>query len=135
MYEYAVKGGLTKQVERAVARARGQLRKHIERTHPQVAFGGRSLVVDNFNKKTNHQTILGHFNVSAKLITANVYSNYLQRWYNTGTMQHPIAYGKYKGRKSTYYAPRGDYYGQNRKALEGVFADYLDRALKDIIEI
>lgn len=128
-------GQYRQQVLRAVARARGETREFIERTHPQTAFGGKSLLTDEYNGRTNHQTILGSFSVSSQVIAGNIYSNYFQRWFNTGARQHTIKYGRYKGRQSTYYGPRGNYYEQNRSAIEKYFADALNRALDDIIKL
>lgn len=123
------------QVLQAIKRARGETREFIERTHPQTAFGGKSLLTDNYNKQTHHQAILGSFAVDSRVVAGNIYSNYFQRWFNTGARQHEIKSGSYKGRQSTYYAPRGNYYEQNRSAIEQYFTDALNRALDDIIKL
>lgn len=127
--------GYTEQVTRAVKRARGETREYIERTHPQVAFGGKSLIIDRYNNRTHHQTILGKFSIVSKTYEATIYSNYFQKWYATGAKQHPIAYGSRKGVKSTYYDPRGDYYGSNQNAIRQYFVNALERALNDFIKI
>lgn len=127
--------GFWQQVERAVKRARGETREFIERTHPQVAFGGKSLQTDDRGGKTKHQTVLGRFTVRSNVYSGTVYSNYFQRWYETGATQHPIRYGERKGVLSTYYPARGAIYTQNKNAIENYFVDALDRALKDLIKI
>lgn len=127
--------GFGKQVASAVKRARGQTREYIERTHPQTAFGGKSLIIDNFNNRTNHQTVLGHFEAHTGIIWGTLFANYFQRWYSTGAKQHNIMYGRYKGRKSTYYDARGSYYTTNKSAIEQNFADNLNKALDEFIKI
>lgn len=127
--------GFGQQVEWAVKRARGETREHIEKTHTETAFGGKSLIIDNYNNKTHHQTVLGAFHIYSRTISANIFSSYFQRWFNTGAKQHPIGYGAYKGRLSTYYDARTSYYKDNAKAIEQYFAERLDEALKFFIKI
>ena len=128
--------GFGQQIEWAVKRARGETREFIERTHPQTGFGGKSLIYDEYNGKTHHQTVLGSFHVYSTMITANIYANYFQRWYNTGATPHKVRSGAWKGRMSTYsYPPKTTYYRDNAKAIEQYFAERLDEALKFFIKI
>lgn len=127
--------GFMAQVEKAVKLARGETREYIERTHPQVAFGGKSLITDDYNHRTNHQAILGSYKVNATMINANIYSNYFQRWYNTGAHGNVIKYGKYKGRRGPKYPARGNFYQSNKSSIEKFYADALQRALNKFIKI
>lgn len=134
LQEYRNKG-FGQQVEWATKRARGETREWIEKHHPPTAFGGKSLTVDNYNNKTHHQTVLGSYNAYSTMVVSTIFSNYFQRWFETGAKQHTIDYGVHKGWLSTHYPARGDFYATNQSAIEQYYAERLDEALKFFIKI
>lgn len=128
--------GYKKVVEAGVRYAQVMTRAYIARTHASTGFGGQNLIVDENSKgKTTNQIIKGRFNVHAMTIDAVIYANYLARWYNTGATQHIITYGPYKGRLSTYYPPRGNYFETNRQAIENYFAGQLEMYISTHIKL
>ncbi len=132
--EYYKNHGFRDQANAAIRYAQIKTRGFIERTHPSTGFGGQSLITDEHNSKTHNQIIKGKFDIDAKRALANIYANYLARWYNTGATQHMILRGERKGQMSTYYAPRGDYFNSNAAAIEKYFAsqieDFIGRNIK-----
>ena len=120
--------GFFEAVIRATESAREDTRLFIARTHPKTAFGGKKLTQDMF--------IRGRYTVGVKAIDHNIYANYFARWYNTGAFGRAIrASGKRKGMKGTTYPARGDYFGNNKKAIEDYYAGCVDRYLEQEIKI
>ena len=136
--EYIDKG-YKKTVEAGVRYAQIMTRAYVARTHASTGFGGQNLITDertgSAKGRTVNQIIKGRFNINARAIESVIYANYLARWYNTGATQHTIMYGPYKGRLSTYYPPRGQYFESNRAAIEGYFCGQLEMYISTHIKI
>lgn len=120
--------GFYEAVIRATERARKDTRLFIARTHPKTAFGGKKL--------TSGMFIRGKYTIGVSTIDTTIYANYFARWYNTGAFGRAIrANGKRKGMKGTKYPPRGDYFGNNKKAIEDFYASCVDKYLEQEIKI
>lgn len=120
--------GFYEAVIRATERARTDTRLFIARTHPKTAFGGKKLTQGMF--------IRGKYTIGVNAIDTTIYANYFARWYNTGAFGRAIrASGKRKGMKGTKYLARGDYFGNNKKAIEDFYASCVDRYLEQEIKI
>lgn len=114
------KQGLIKDVQKASNRARGELREWIERTHPQTAFNGTDLIIDNYNGQTHHQTVFGNFSTNKSDVRGTLFANYFQRWANTGVHGLP---------------PHVRWWGYNQNAMQEQFARRLDEQINKIISI
>lgn len=120
--------GFYEAVIRATERARADTRLFIARTHPKTAFGGKKLTQGMF--------IRGKYTIGVNAIDIRIYANYFARWYNTGAFGRAIrASGKRKGTKGAKYPARGDYFGNNKKAIEDFYASCVDRYLAEEIKI
>lgn len=98
--------GFYEDIYKAVRHAQVATRLFIQRLHPSTAFGGKSLVYDEYNGRTHNQIVKGSFKTLADVVNANLYANYLSRFYNTGIYGRP---------------PRGAVIDQNAEAIKQYF--------------
>ncbi len=125
--EYTDKG-FYRDVAAAAREAQLQTRDFIARTHPQRAFGGKSL--------GGRQIVVGKYQVTAGTINTNLYANYFSRWYNTGAFGRIIrGRGPRRGQRGPTYPSRGAYFDNNKAAIEEYFAQQLEISLKKRIKI
>lgn len=117
--EYADKG-MYEDVYKAARQAQIATRAFIERLHPRTAFGGKSLITDQYNGHTNNQIIKGTFKTLSETVNANLYANYFARWYNTGIYGQP---------------PRGTVIQSNAKAIEQYYQDTMLKYLRENLKI
>lgn len=116
--------GFTELVNHATKRARLDAKFFIARTHPKTAFGGQQMGTNQF--------IRGKYKIRVGDTLTNIYANYFARWYNTGAFGRAIrANGKRKGMRGTKYPPRGNYFANNKKAIEDYYATCIDKYLDE----
>lgn len=120
--------GYYKDVAEAVRQAQISTRAFIARTHPQKAFGGKTLA--------GSQIIVGKYEVHADSILSNIYANYFSRWYNTGAFGRIIrGRGPRRGQRGPTYPARGDYFGSNKAAIEEYFRQQLEEYMQKHIKL
>ncbi len=120
--------GYYKDVAAAAREAQKVTRDYIARTHPKKAFGGKDL--------GGGQIIIGKYDVHAESILTNVYANYFSRWYNTGAFGRIIrGRGPRRGERGPEYPARGDYFGNNKAAIEDYFRQRLEEYLTKNIKL
>ncbi len=125
--EYTDKG-FYRDVAAATREAQLMTRSFIARTHPQRAFGGKSLA--------GRQIVVGKYQVTAGTINANLYANYFSRWYNTGAFGRIIrGRGPRRGQHGPTYPSRGAYFDNNKAAIEEYFAKQVDKYLQQHIKL
>ena len=120
--------GFYKDVAEAARQAQIATRDFIARTHPQTAFGGKKL--------GGNQIRMGKYDVHADRIVTNVYANYFSRWYNTGAFGRVIrGSGPRSGQRGPTYPARGDYFENNKAAIENFYAQRLEEYLQKHIKL
>ena len=128
--EYSERGFYNDVVQAHIYASRAT-RDFIARTHPQVAFSGKTMGDEQFKIFKKEFEIVGPGHVNTM-----VYANYFARWYNTGAYGRIIkAKGPRKGTKGTKYPPRGKYFEANKAAIEQYFIDKVDEYLEKNIKL
>ena len=123
--------GYYKDVVAAHKHAAEETRAFIYRTHPTGGFDGIIFGDESFKLYKKQFEIVGPGHVKSM-----VYANYFARWYNTGAFGRVIrGLGPRRGQRGTKYPARGDYFGNNKAAIEDYFRQQLEEYMQKHISL
>ena len=123
--------GYYKDVVAAHKHATEETRAFIYRTHPTGGFDGIIFGDKSFKVYKKQFEIVGPGHVNSM-----VYANYFARWYNTGAFGRIIrGRGPRRGQRGPTYPARGDYFGNNKAAIEEYFRQQLEEYMQKHIKL